>query len=98
MKWLRSTGGGGTPPLSDPKWGGVPGSTAVFFEELLHFESRHAPRPRSRDRLPVPALLDVAAGKHPGHPGEDVVVGLDVPVRVEIDLALEHARIRDMPD
>src|SRR5271156_6523731 len=71
---------------------------AMLLEMLLDFKCSRAARSCGRNRLPVTPVLDIAAGKDPRHPGKDKIVGLDVAVFVEVDLSLEHAGIRDMPD
>ena len=70
----------------------------MFFEVLLDFEGGHAAGARGGDGLAVAAVLDVAAGEDAGNPGEDVVVGFDVAVLIEIELAGEHAGIGDVAD
>jgi hypothetical protein len=71
---------------------------AVLLEVLLDLQSRHAAGSRRRDRLPVPPVLDVAASEDPRNPGEDIIVRLDIPVLIQIELPGKHRRIRNMPD
>ena len=62
----------------------------MFFEVFLDFECGHAAGSGGGDGLAVAAVLHVAAGKDAGDAGEDVVVGADVAVFVEVELAGEH--------
>jgi len=72
--------------------------TPVLFEVLLHFESGHAARSCGGNGLAVTAVLYVSAGEDAGNAGMDLVVGDDVAIRVEIDLAGEHFGVRFVAD
>ena len=57
----------------------------LFCQHLLDLESSHTTTSSTRDRLPVPLILDVASGKHPPNArlgcsgdSEDVTVGIDL--------------------
>ncbi len=63
---------------------------AVLFEEFFGLEGGHAAGAGGGDGLSVAAVLDVAAGEDAGDTGQNVVLGLDVAVIVEVDLAVEH--------
>src|SRR5689334_19669555 len=68
------------------------------FEEPLGFHGRHAARARSRDRLPVDAILHIAGVKHPRYIRARASLGQDIAVGVGLDLALEHRRVWNMSD
>ena len=68
---------------------------AELFEVLFDFEGGHAAGAGGGDGLAVAAVLDVSAGVDAGElhalaGDEDVVLGLDVAVVVEVELAFEH--------
>ena len=77
---------------------GVRDLVAVFFQVFFGFEGGHASRSRGGDGLAVAAVLNVSAGVDAGDAGEDVVVGLDVAVLVEVELAGEHGGVGDVSD
>jgi hypothetical protein len=73
-------------------------STAELFEVLFDFECGHAAGAGGGDGLAVAAILDVSAGVdavelNARAGDEDVVLGLDVAVVVEVELAFEHLRV-----
>ena len=68
----------------------------MFFEILFDFEGGHAAGPGGGDGLAVAAILDVSAGENAGQAGEDVVMGFDVAVLVEVELAGEHGGVRNV--
>ena len=63
----------------------------MFFEELFRFQRGHAAGSGSGDGLTVAAVLHIAAGVDAVNPlaqdgDEDVVLGLDIAVGVEVQL------------
>ena len=79
------------------------GLAALFFEEFFYFEGSHAAGAGGGDGLAVAAVLNVSAGVDAldalAEDGdEDVFLGLDVAVGVEIELAFEHAGVGDVAD
>ena len=74
------------------------GSAAVFFEILFCFEGSHAAGSRSGYGLTVAAVLHVAAGEDAGDAGEDVVMGFDIAVLIEVELAGENSSVGDVAD
>src|SRR5258706_639521 len=68
------------------------------FQKSFHFNCRHAAHARGRYRLPVGAILDVAGMKNASDIRLGATLGQNVTVGIGIDLALEHRRVRDVPD
>src|ERR1700742_5058194 len=80
-------------PLED-YFGQLTRSAAVFFEVFFYFEGGHAAGAGGGDGLAVAAVLDVSAGEDAGddfavESGEDVVLGENVAVGVEVHHAFE---------
>ena len=68
----------------------------LVFQELLHFQCRHAAAPSRGDRLTIAPVLDVAARIHSGNFGEDEVGGFQIAVLVGIELSFKDFCIGDM--
>ncbi len=75
--------------------GGLP---AVLFEVFFDFEGGHAAGSGGGDGLAITAVLHVSAGVDAGDAREDVIVGFDVAVFIEIELAGEHGSVGDVSD
>jgi len=73
-------------------------SLALFFQELLHFDGGHTTGTRGSDGLPVAPVLDIAAREHSVNACEDVVVSLQVSLRIHVKLAGKHLCVRLVPD
>src|SRR3954467_12600479 len=69
-----------------------------FVQMVLGVDRRHAARSRGGNRLPVDVVLDIAAREDAGDAGLRAVVGDDVAVLIELDLATEQRGIRRMAD
>src|SRR5436190_17050760 len=69
------------------------------FQPAFRFNRRHASCTGGRDGLAKDRILDVAAGEHAGNVGaRGIVMGLDVAVAVEIDLAFTNFSIGIVTD
>src|SRR5580658_9021777 len=68
------------------------------FQKSFRFYRRHAARAGRRDGLPVQAVLHVARVKYAGNVGARAALREDVALGIGIDLSLEDARVRDVPD
>src|SRR5208283_5358185 len=78
-------------------------SSSVVFEEFFGFEGGHASCAGGGDGLAVAAVLDVSAGEDSGYifavaGDENVAVGEDVSVGVEVELAAKHLCVGDVAD
>src|SRR5271166_6251802 len=69
----------------------VPRSGPACLQPPLGVDGRHAARAGGGDRLAVDVVLDVAAGEDPFDAGGRAAEGPDVPVLLELELALHHA-------
>ena len=74
------------------------GLPALLFQELLHFDGRHATGPSRSNRLPVSPILHVAACEDTVHFRQDMAVGFKVAVGVHVELPGKHLRVRFVPD
>ena len=67
-------------------------------EIALGVDGGHAARTCGGYSLTVDVILHVACGKHTGHAGARAIVGNDVAVGIEQELALEKRCVRSVPD
>jgi hypothetical protein len=77
--------------------------TSVLFQILLYLEGGHAARSGRCDGLAVATVLNVATGEDSGdllavQRGEDVVLGQDVAVFVEVEQPLERGGVGGVAD
>src|SRR5580704_4560181 len=73
-------------------------SVSLRFQHSFGFDGCHAACAGGRNRLAVNAILHVACMEHAGNIGARAAMGEQVAVRIEIELAFEHLRVRDMAD
>ncbi len=70
----------------------------MLFQIFLYLKRGHAARPRSGNRLPIPPILHISAGKHAGNAGKDEVGRLHVAIIIKIDLTGKHLCVRHVPN
>src|SRR5580704_10261224 len=68
----------------------------VLFQESLGFNRCHASGTGGGDRLTIAAVLHISASVDTVHTRQHIIMGFEIAVRVGLELAFKHLRVRLM--
>src|SRR6266567_2227464 len=71
---------------------------SLLFQEFLDFQRGHATGAGGGNRLAIAAILHVSAGVDAMNAREDIVVSLEVTIRIGVELPGKHLRIGIVAD